>query len=355
VDGRAATPTPLRILVRRATTADTDAVARFTRGTWDGWDYIADVWSSWLDARDGVVLAVERDDEPGRPIAIARATLLSDEEAWLEGLRVDAEFRGRGVAIALQFSQLAWAQAQGVSIVRYATGETNRASLHLGGKHGLVEAGRWRALRPEAVGDGRHAAAADDTAGTGIPRQEIAAALEGSGASVVRVATDVDGWSQQLEADDTFRRGGGLYEWRAWAWQRLDAARLARHAARSELLVARDGADWSLGLIAGERLRGEVRVALLGGAAGPARRIVDAVTATTGRRPIVRLPDESPLLRELGPSLADDGWRVGEHVLVLMGRRLREENGKVLALPIEGADRVTFLEPPRDLGLVPAD
>ena len=41
-------PRLLTILVRRAVETDTEAVIAFVRDTWDGWDYLPDVWASWL-------------------------------------------------------------------------------------------------------------------------------------------------------------------------------------------------------------------------------------------------------------------------------------------------------------------
>lgn len=351
MDGRATAAPPLTIRVRRAGAADTDAVALFTRATWDGWDYVADIWPSWLAARDGILLVAETELEPGRPIAIGRAALLSRSEGWMEGLRVDPDLRGRGVAIALQYAQLAWMQAQGVAVVRYATGETNEASLHLGGKHGFGEAGRWRALRPAAAGDVRGGRLRDEAV-PGTHERALLEAIQREG--LVAEGSEAPRLWDELARDPTFRSGGELYEWRAWAWQRMDRERLALHARRSELLVARDGERWSLGLVAGERLRGETRVALLGGDAMPARRIVDAVTRAAGRRPTIRLPDGTPLLDELAHGLLTDGWRIGEGVLVLMARPLRDERGAPLPLPTEGGDRVEFLEGPHELGLVPA-
>ncbi len=149
---------PLAIDVRRATPADTEAVLSFTRRTWDGWDYIPEVWQGWLVASDGVVLvATPRDGnarheldrfgrplEPGRPIAIARVTLLAEGEAWLEGMRVDPGVRGRSVATALQEACLYWAAAQGATVVRYLTGESNEGSHRLGVRHGFRMLQPWR-------------------------------------------------------------------------------------------------------------------------------------------------------------------------------------------------------------------
>ena len=353
MDGRPTAAPPLTIRVRRATAADTDAVARFTRSTWDGWDYVADILPAWLAARDGIVLAAETDAEPGRPVAVARATLLSPTEGWMEGLRVDPEARGRGVAIALQLAQLTWIQAQGPAIVRYATGETNEASLHLGGKHRFTEAGRWRALRPETTGDSHAVAVAQDAGDREARQRATLAALAAAG--LVWSSPDAAPVWERVRVDATFTAGGGLYEWRAWAWQELDAERLARHARRGALLFDGDGDRWAAALLAAERVTGETRVAVLGGDAGPARRIIDAVAKAAGRRPIVRLPDGSPLLGELATGMTNDGWRLGDGALVLMSRALRDATGAPLALPVEGSEHLTRLEDPRDLGLVPAD
>ena len=341
---------PLRIRVRRASEEDTDAVLAFSRTTFDGWDYLPDVWASWLEARDGAVFVAEpvepgeaAGDRNGRPIAVGRVALLSPAEAWMEGLRVDPAVRGRGVATAFQVAELTWAQAQGAAVVRYATGETNEASLRLGARHGFSAAGRWRAIRP-AEPDGSPAA--------GAARPAILSRLRARGL-VVREEGEAPGLWERLRDDATFRGGEGLYEWRAWAWQALTPARLASHVARGELLGV-DAADGrALALLAHERVAGETRVAILGGAAEQARRLIDVVAQAAGRRPIVRLPDGSPLLDGLGPALENAGWRIGEHTLVLMARPLVDGAGRRLPLPDDGADRVEFVERPRPLGLVP--
>ena len=336
----------LRIRVRRGRAEDTEAVLAFTRSTWDGWDYLPDVWALWLDARDGAVFVAEAaataGHPPGRPIAVGRIALLAPGESWMEGLRVDPAVRGRGVATSFQFAELTWVQAQGATVVRYATGETNEASLRLGARHGFSPAGRWRAIRP---------AEPDGSPAGGAARPTVLARLHALGVVVGEEGGTQDQW-ERLREDATFRGGEGLYEWRAWAWQALTKARLGRHRARGELLVI-DAADgWALGLLAHERVAGETRLALLGGDAGPARRLVDAVTQVAGRRPIVRLPDPSPLLDGLGPALEGAGWRTGEHALALMARPLVDAAGRPLPLPDDDADRVEFVERPRRLGLV---
>lgn len=81
--------------VRDARKADLDRVAEFAAETWDGWDYVPDVWDEWLD--EGVALVAEVD---GVVVGTVHGVTRGDE-AWLEGLRVDEEYRREGVGSAL--------------------------------------------------------------------------------------------------------------------------------------------------------------------------------------------------------------------------------------------------------------
>ena len=171
----------LAISVRRARPGDTHAVLDFARATWDGWDYIPTVWGSWLQAADGVLLVATpnvrreldlfgRPLHPDRPIGIARVAMLSPDEAWLEGLRVDPGVRHRGVARLLHGACLVWARAQGATSVRYATGAGNEGSHRLGAHHGFRLLRPWRSYQPprdeaeDAEDAEAHAAGADEDA-----------------------------------------------------------------------------------------------------------------------------------------------------------------------------------------------
>ena len=162
--GQTGRPADLPIRVRRARPADTRAVLDFTRATWDGWDYLPSVWQAWLEAPDGVLLVALPDAphqldlfgrplSPDRPIGVARVAMLSEREAWLEGLRVDPGVRTRGVARLLHGAALAWARAQGARWVRYATGEDNEGSHRLGAHHGFRLLRPWRSYQPPSEDD----------------------------------------------------------------------------------------------------------------------------------------------------------------------------------------------------------
>jgi hypothetical protein len=89
--------TNLPIAVRRANASDKEAVLSFATRTWDGCDYIPEVYDDWLVATDGVLL-VATSQAVDRPIALTRLAVLSDDEGWLEGNRVEHGVRDSGVA-----------------------------------------------------------------------------------------------------------------------------------------------------------------------------------------------------------------------------------------------------------------
>ncbi len=232
----------LPIRVRRARPGDTRAVLDFTRATWDGWDYVPSVWSDWLEATDGVLLvavpnATHQLDLFGRaltgerPVGIARIAMLSPDEAWLEGLRVDPGVRTRGVARLLHGACLVWARAQGATSVRYATGQENEGSHRLGARHGFRLLRPWRSYQSprDAHADDEdeeaHLEAADedvfadlaDDAGGQVP-EDVVARATGSPADTALGEEERSGWSGSDgdlhdagsggEDDDDARPGG---------------------------------------------------------------------------------------------------------------------------------------------------
>ncbi len=68
------------------------------RGAQTEGDYIHDVFDDWLAERAGEFTAALIDDQV---VAIAKLSDLGDGEWWFEGLRVDPDFRRRGIAAAL--------------------------------------------------------------------------------------------------------------------------------------------------------------------------------------------------------------------------------------------------------------
>ncbi|MFH0777440.1 MAG: GNAT family N-acetyltransferase [Candidatus Eisenbacteria bacterium] len=203
-----------KILIRRARRSDRKTVLAFCRRTWGDWgDYIDKVWDEWVADKDGF-LAVAT--EAGRPIGTAKLTLLRRGEVWFEGLRVDPALRGRGIAHFLTRFLLKKAGRHGARVVRYATGERNLASRHIGSVYGFKRLGGFTIMW--ATSDGRHrrvfskvpkdtvrktpAKASAGTADT-LNLREIASAV--SSASFTRAMHGLasKGWTF-FKADDAF-------------------------------------------------------------------------------------------------------------------------------------------------------
>ncbi|MBA3307625.1 MAG: GNAT family N-acetyltransferase [Chloroflexi bacterium] len=324
------------ITVRRARADDKEAVLSFATRTWDGSDYIPDVWERWLAATDGVLLVataggaastavggrrpVDADGAPleaARAVAVARLTMLSRDEAWLEGIRVDPRVRGMGVATDFQVAELRWAAAHGVRVVRYATGPDNEGSHRLGARHGFALLGEWRWYGVD-----------DEDEETPPPD----AAPSTGGVTIVR-EVDGDRWWERVTADPTLRRGHDLYERRAWALQELTEERFRGHVARGQVTALEyraDGADrWALAIARDEGWGDEdpalpASPALLVGDGRAALALLQALSGGQPGVPRVLLPDVEPPILDGGTvsAWAAAGWRPRDRTLHILTRPL---------------------------------
>ena len=342
------------LVVRRARAEDGAAVLAFSTNTWNGWDYMPRAWPVWLDAADGVLL-VGCTPEDDRPVAVSRVAILSPTEAWLEGIRVDPAFRGMEIATDMQVAELAWADAQGATVVRYATGARNEASHRLGARHGfeLLAAYRGYWWSPEPGSERDDASGFDEevrAVGTALRRRLLADLAEQQ--LIVSPASAADGWSA-LSADPTFGAGHRLYEPRPWAIGELTEAAFMRHVARGEVIVAgrpgaADEAGWALAILANEQLPGEdssLRLALLAGAVDPAIELIETLRALAGETAHFRLPDGSPLQVDGAEQLTRDGYRTSDWSLHLLERPLDA------AHPVPEVDPVALIMPDAPLPL----
>lgn len=86
----------VEVQVRLARAEDREAVLAFCQHTWENLsDYIHLVWDKWLAEPEGRLFVAVVNDVP---VGIARVFMVSDSEAWWEGLRVDRAYRGQGIA-----------------------------------------------------------------------------------------------------------------------------------------------------------------------------------------------------------------------------------------------------------------
>ncbi|WP_123622555.1 N-acetyltransferase [Halorubrum sp. CSM-61] len=249
--GSDSAPTPV---VREARPADADAVAAFARDTWGERheDYIPRVFPEWAASDDpdrGTFVATlppdaadfdglaDREDgdtlvagdgsgaaaagEPEAVVGCIQGVLLSEWEAWGQGIRVDPAARGFGVGTALSETVLDWARDRGARVCRNMVFSWNVMGLGQSRAVGFEPATEFRFAEPEPAETDSVAA---DFAALADPDPNAAWAF----------------WSDSVARDHL--RGLALDPDESWACSSLTRERL-RAAADEDRLIAVVGAD----------------------------------------------------------------------------------------------------------------
>jgi GNAT superfamily N-acetyltransferase len=211
--------------LRPAEQDDYDDVAAFTEETWperDGGDYIPRVYHDWIETDDARTLVADAGDDVA---GICQCVLLSEHEAWGQGIRVNPDYRGIGVATDLTEAVFDWAREQGATVCRNMVFSWNDAGLGQARAVGFDPATEFRWATPEPDADAAPDSAAGATHDPGL-----------------RVTGDPEAAWSCFRRSDAARRLGGLaldLE-ESWAVAELTRDRL-RRAADSERVFAIKG------------------------------------------------------------------------------------------------------------------
>ena len=141
------------LTVRPARADDYDDVVAFTSDTWadhDGSDYIPRIYHDWIEGPDGgerrrTLVA----DDGESVVGIAQAVLLSDREAWCQGIRVAPSHRGDGVSTRITHALFDWARDRGAAVARNMVFSWNVAGLGQSRATGFAPATEFRWALPE--------------------------------------------------------------------------------------------------------------------------------------------------------------------------------------------------------------
>lgn len=205
------------VTIRRARPDDVPAITDFTEGIWSdrGGDYLPDVIESWVRTEDDGqrTLVAEFD---GRAVGVLQAVMLSDYEAWCQGMRVDPSHRGKGIGTRLTHAAFDWARERGATVARNLVLSWNAMGLGLSRAAGFAPATEFRWAHPAPDRD----AAPEATVTT-----EPAAA-----------------WSYWQRGDARTALGGLALDLNeSWALADLTRETLATAAQDTRLLVVHDG------------------------------------------------------------------------------------------------------------------
>lgn len=208
------------VSVRRAREADHESVAAFTEDTWpdrETGDYVPRVFPEWV-ATDGPGQRTVVAEVDGVVAGLCQGVLLSDHEAWAQGIRVDPAHRGAGVGRRLTEAVFDWAAGEGATVCRNLVFSWNAAGMGTSRALGFEPATEFRWVHPDPDPDAGRETAAD--AGYRITDRPDAA------------------WSYWMRSDARdVLRGLSLSLDESWAVQELTRDRLRRASEETRLLA----------------------------------------------------------------------------------------------------------------------
>jgi GNAT superfamily N-acetyltransferase len=140
--------------IRRARSEDYDEVVSFTENTWPerGGDYIPRIYHDWIadDGEDQRTFVIERE---GCVAGICQGVLLSEYEAWAQGMRVDPAYRDEGLSTRLNDALFDWAAAGGAAVCRNMVFSWNAGGLGGSRAAGFDPCMEFRWAHPEPSRD----------------------------------------------------------------------------------------------------------------------------------------------------------------------------------------------------------
>jgi GNAT superfamily N-acetyltransferase len=206
--------------VRQGRAEDADAVAAFTQDTWsehDGSDYMPEVFPQWVETDGPEQRTLVIDVNDGEDVAgVAQGVLLSDREAWAQGMRVNPEYRGMGLSPMLSKTIFNWAREQGATVCRNMVFSWNVPGLGQSRAVGFDPGTEFRYAMPEPDPDAE-------------PSLEINSDPNAA-------------WTFWTESDTRADLNGLALDFgESWAVSELQRAEVEAAAAEDRLFVAQDG------------------------------------------------------------------------------------------------------------------
>jgi ribosomal protein S18 acetylase RimI-like enzyme len=136
--------------IRRATKSDKEEVLRFCVNTFEWGDYIDQVWDSWYSDQAGLLLVAEEEKyslhnkKQSSVIAVSHVSLCPNKNhVWLEGIRVDPNYRHRSVATQLINKMIAYGQEKGAREASAMVTSNNFASQLMMERNGFTVISKW--------------------------------------------------------------------------------------------------------------------------------------------------------------------------------------------------------------------
>ncbi|SDC26063.1 GNAT family N-acetyltransferase [Geotoga petraea] len=112
------------MILRKALIDDRDDINKISEVTWEGHDYLKNIFDKWINEKDSDFSVLEKD---GKVIGTIKLTYLQNREYWLEGLRIHPDYQGRGYAKYLTKEYLKKIKNLDFDLVSMATFYTSKS------------------------------------------------------------------------------------------------------------------------------------------------------------------------------------------------------------------------------------
>jgi N-acetylglutamate synthase-like GNAT family acetyltransferase len=131
---------------RFAKKSDKEDVLKFCVNTFDWGDYIDQVWDLWFSDSNGALIVAENNirHTKGSVIAVSHVSLCPNRKnIWLEGIRVNPDYRRRSIATELLSKMLSYGKLQGAKEASAIVGVNNLASQLMMENNGFNVISKW--------------------------------------------------------------------------------------------------------------------------------------------------------------------------------------------------------------------
>jgi N-acetylglutamate synthase-like GNAT family acetyltransferase len=131
---------------RFAKKSDKEDVLKFCVNTFDWGDYIDQVWDLWFSDSNGALIVAENKirHTKGSVIAVSHVSLCPNRKnIWLEGIRVNPDYRRRSIATELLSNMLSYGKLQGAKEASAIVGVNNLPSQLMMENNGFNVISKW--------------------------------------------------------------------------------------------------------------------------------------------------------------------------------------------------------------------
>jgi GNAT superfamily N-acetyltransferase len=270
--------------IRLARSGDRAAMERICAHTWDDGDYIPYVWDRWLSDGQGPLIVGELG---GEVVALCKITFQTPDQVWLQGMRVDPDYRGRGIGREFLDYGLDYARDHGARVARLSTSVRNTPVHHLTSRAGMECIGVYIFWQAEALPDGTQPA--------------------------VLTAGDQSAVESLLQSSPVLEACRGVFQ-ADWAWQDLTPEQLARLLAggRVVALPAPGGGLSALAILTEDRDDHALDAGLVDGEPAAVRELALALRAHAARLGATHARAWLPEIEWLREAFASTGYAFGE-------------------------------------------